>query len=1084
MEDNKILLAQYFEQCVAQTPLRTACVAGDETISYEALNRRANQLAIYFQEQGMVPHTLVAIWGERSIQTIITMLAVIKAGGVYAWLDPRDPFIRQEKILRDLQPGYIVSIHDPKLSLPKVGSRLLFLEDLNEQLNQYDSENSHISVDNAPLATVVYQSDPIGVPVGVLIDQAAIIYLVKQQHYLQFEPHHTMFHLSRLGDDLAIFEIWGALLNGGTLVIVDDTTRNDVRLLAETIQQYQNGVVLLSDSEGNAMAAQMPNLFNNLDYLLLRGDWVEVAAIEKMEWPRHVLHVWGEAACGIFVTYQEIKKDRPATSVSLGQTLNETSIFIKPHFAEADEMVVKFTTPAREETIGEICVSGEGIARGYLNRLDLTHKRFRERNGKRFYRTRCIGKRLSDGNIIFFERKGYINIEGQWVATKEIERNLEEAPDVERAIVWQGENEQNQKKMLVFLTPNKNTVRVFYNGTCQVKWEDNSVETVKVKDISKGGLCIIGTVRKTVYREPVALILSDSTGREEIPAEAVWQTDKTVGIRFMKNAPLIEKYIDRSFSGKCEVIKQKRHYAKVLEKKLPSYMIPVHSIVISNIPLLKNGMRDDARLKSFFLSEEEKLDKHEESNDIKFWKEHIASQIKGERYVKTEGETVSKLSEKIMQRLVNNYFVIGSNRDLFGNALLSQLTLMIAKTLDQSEKDPIFTISRNKTAPLSVGQKDKLLYENVAIRGFLKGVISYNLIKRAYMALCERHEILKTIYLYDQNGHPYQKINSDQKIDFSIIDNREALSERIARPFNITSGPLVRGILLREASLESELVLVFHRSIVDVRSLEIATRDFLHFYAIERKETNEKLPELPIQYIDYSAWESEKLRAINRMEEKNIPLPALPYDFEKPTVLSCRVEHCVFSVPANLTSALKGYSINLQSTLNMLLLASYFSFLNKKINSNDIFMEIMLPNRDRLEVENVMGVFENMVRIRINEKEKVPFKKIVETVRSAVLEAYLQQDILSNTMVRKKGPLLFSYGKENGFDVVRSTYSPYELSLIIREKENHLEGSFAFSVELFKAETIAKWRDEWLFGLQQISANRNVKFDEIYSHTN
>ncbi|MBN3911077.1 MAG: amino acid adenylation domain-containing protein [Nostoc sp. NMS1] len=430
---------QLFEAQVKQTPNATAVIFGDQQLTYAKLNARANQLAHYLQTLGVKPEVLVGLCLERSLEMVVAMLGILKAGGAYVPLDPEYPQERLSFILEDTQLSVV-------LTQEKLGDRLrrgfaerkadvICLDSNWDIINQQTKQNPTTSTKAQDLAYVMYTSGSTGQPKGVAVDHRAVNRLVINTNYIDIKPTDVIAQASNYAFDAATFEIWGALLHGARLVGVSKDLALSPRNFADFMRSQGISVLFLTTALFNQIAQEVPSAFNSLRHLLFGGEAVDpklVKEVLKNGAPQRLLHVYGPTENTTFSSWYLVQ-DVPegATTIPIGQPISNTQIYL----LDSQLQPVGISVP------GELYIGGDGLAREYLNRLELTQEKFilnpfSSQPGDRLYKTGDKGRYLSDGNIEFLGRIDYqVKIRGFRIELGEIEAVLSQHDNVQVSCV-------------------------------------------------------------------------------------------------------------------------------------------------------------------------------------------------------------------------------------------------------------------------------------------------------------------------------------------------------------------------------------------------------------------------------------------------------------------------------------------------------------------------------------------------------------------------------------------------------------------------------------------------------------------------
>ena len=435
-----------FREMAHRYPKRIAAQWGEHQVTYEELDDRSDRLASELLAAN-ANGKLVGICAERSIDMIVGMLGILKAGAAYLPLDPEHPTERLKFMLNDAGVSILLSDRMLLEHLPEV-PRILFLDD-----ELPASKPPPIHVGSNDLAYVIYTSGSTGIPKGICIPHRGITRLVRNTDYLQLGTNDVVAQAANASFDAATFEIWGPLLNGGRLVGIDKDTLLSPKALEQQIARDGINVMFVTTALFNQIAVECPEAFGRLDHLLFGGEAVDprrVRYLLRTSPPGRILHVYGPTETTTFATWHEFKEvPEDAVTIAIGKPLANTTAYI------CDPRL----RPVPVGICGEILIGGPGVGTGYLNRPDLTAERFVpspfEPDGGTLYRTGDLARFLPDGSIEFIGRKDHqVKIRGFRIELGEVEAALLAHPEIEDAVVLVREDEPGEKKLVAYVVMN------------------------------------------------------------------------------------------------------------------------------------------------------------------------------------------------------------------------------------------------------------------------------------------------------------------------------------------------------------------------------------------------------------------------------------------------------------------------------------------------------------------------------------------------------------------------------------------------------------------------------------------------------
>ncbi|WP_258042492.1 non-ribosomal peptide synthetase [Paenibacillus sp. UNC499MF] len=437
---------ELFEEQAALRPDEAAVLFEDQEITYAELNRKANRLAWRLKENGVGRDTLVGIMAERSPEMIVGILAILKAGGAFLPIDPSYPEDRIAYMLED-SAANIMLAGDRESAQSIMGGFKGTVLGLGDPFVYTGSENNIPGTADADsLAYVMYTSGSTGQPKGVMIEHRSVVRLVKNTNFVTFGPSDRILLTGALVFDACTFEIWGALLNGLQLCIVPESVFLHAGKLEEALRTYRITTMWLTSPLFNQLALTNPALFATLRYLLVGGDVLSPTMIGTVRdaCPQlTIINGYGPTENTTFSCCFPI--DREYSNIPIGRPIANSTVYV----VDASDRLLPVGLQ------GEICVGGDGLARGYLNREDLTREKFVPnpfRTGETMYRTGDLGRWLPDGSIEYLGRMDQqVKIRGYRIEPGEIETCLLGHESVQEAFVTVKESAEGQKYLCAYI---------------------------------------------------------------------------------------------------------------------------------------------------------------------------------------------------------------------------------------------------------------------------------------------------------------------------------------------------------------------------------------------------------------------------------------------------------------------------------------------------------------------------------------------------------------------------------------------------------------------------------------------------------
>ncbi len=451
-------VCELFEQQAEQTPEAMALIFEGQKLSYRELNCRANQLARALQRKGIQLEDRLAIFMERSAEMIVALLGVLKSGAAYVALDPLYPRDRIAFILEATKARFIITREELKENLPETFVTTALCLDRDwptiEQMSSSDPD-TRLCSDN--LAYIVYTSGSTGTPKGVAITHRAIIRLVRGTNYARLGPKETFLQFAPVAFDASTFEIWGCLLNGGSLVIAPSGA-DGLERLSKVFRYQQITTAWLTAGLFHWMVEHQLDELSCVPQLLAGGDVLSASRIFKF------LAAAGEGAVLIngygptenttFTCCHTIRKgDQFVASVPVGTPIANARVYV----LDPQMHPVPVGVP------GELFIGGDGLARGYWEAADLTAEKFVPdpcgcQPGERLYRSGDRMRWLPGGILEFLGRMdNQVKIRGYRIELGEIESALNSQPQVREAVVIPTVSSSGEKFLVAYFSTRANS---------------------------------------------------------------------------------------------------------------------------------------------------------------------------------------------------------------------------------------------------------------------------------------------------------------------------------------------------------------------------------------------------------------------------------------------------------------------------------------------------------------------------------------------------------------------------------------------------------------------------------------------------
>lgn len=451
-------LHHLFAAQVERTPESVAVVYEDQRLTYSELNRRANQLAHHLRSLSVGPETRVGVFMERSIEMVVALLGIIKADAAYVPLDPAYPSERLAFALADAQISVLVAQPHLLNTLPEGIAATLVIVDVGaDAISHQDAANPTSLAHPDNVAYVIYTSGSTGTPKGVMVSHRNVSRLfAATQEWFHFgsDDVWTLFHSYAF--DFSVWELWGALLYGGRLVIVPYGVSRSPAAFYQLLNEERVTVLNQTPSAFRQLVTAEERLDEQADlalrFVIFGGEALELASLRSWyerrdEGRPQLVNMYGITETCVHVTYRPLWANDSASAAGslIGVPIEDLQVYV----------LDRLMRPVPPGIAGEIFVGGEGLARGYLNRPELTAQRFipnpfSSQPGARLYKSGDLARRLADGDLEYIGRSDQqVKIRGFRIELGEIEAALRGHPLVREAVVVVRDEQSADDKRLV-----------------------------------------------------------------------------------------------------------------------------------------------------------------------------------------------------------------------------------------------------------------------------------------------------------------------------------------------------------------------------------------------------------------------------------------------------------------------------------------------------------------------------------------------------------------------------------------------------------------------------------------------------------
>ncbi|MCA1568223.1 MAG: amino acid adenylation domain-containing protein [Acidobacteria bacterium] len=427
VREEPCLLHDLIHQRALQAPEAIAVCCGERAISYGELDRRSSQLGHHLRTLGAGPEVVIGLYLERSIEAIVGLIGILKAGAAYLPIDSGYPAARLELILKEAKTPLIVTSELLGATLPDTGAQAFHIDSEWDVVQQQPDSTPRSGVVTSNLAYVVYTSGSTGKPKGVMVPHTGLLNVIRMEaEEFGVGPDDRVLLYTTLSFDASLFEICMALGHGAQLIIAPSTDLLPTPAFVKLIRRlaitntaiFPSALALLKEDDAPALRV-----------LIVGGESCPRAVAERWKKGRRMFNTYGTSETTIWATSGNC--DEGVETVYIGRAIRNMRVYI----------LDRFGNPVPAGIVGEIYIGGVGLARGYMEMSALTAERFlpdpfSQEPGQRMYRTGDMGRMMIDGNIEFLGRLDHqIKVQGVRIELSDVESAILSHPAVDQVVV-------------------------------------------------------------------------------------------------------------------------------------------------------------------------------------------------------------------------------------------------------------------------------------------------------------------------------------------------------------------------------------------------------------------------------------------------------------------------------------------------------------------------------------------------------------------------------------------------------------------------------------------------------------------------
>lgn len=1029
-ETIKDTIYQLVESNAERHPDRIAVKFEGESYTYQEVNERANQLAHMLRRQGIKKEDIVGILLERSPRMLITILAIWKAGAAYVPIDSLYPVNRIMSIINDANIRLLITERDYEKLVESYTGPILNLDQMEQEIANANTENLNLPMDMNQLAYVIYTSGSTGKPKGAMVEHIGMMnHIWAKVQDLQVDKNSIIIQNASHCFDISIWQFFTALIVGGTTIIYSNEITFDPKAMIRSVNEDQATILqvvpsflaeMLEEIQGNE---EIEQLFTKLKYLVVTGEMLKFDLVKRwFELFPHipVVNAYGPTEASDDITHFIMDHVPDNPTIPIGKPIRNFNIYI----------VDEHMTLCPMGVVGEICVSGIGVGRGYLNNQAKTEEVFMvdpfiKDKSIRLYKTGDLGRYLPDGNIEFFGRKDHqVKIRGFRIELGEIENQLLNHPSVIDAVVIDREDRAGDKYLCAY---------------------------VVCKDE-----------------------LNVSNMRE------------------------------------------------FLKEVLPNYMIPSYFVELDKLPLNPNGKVDRKALPAPLINAERRDEfvaprNQVEAELVEIWKQvlQVESVSVKDNFFELGGHSLkaTAITSAISRRLnvdvpVREIFLLPTIEELA--RYINQSMPSLLSTIKPVENKPYYALSSAQQRMFIVNETEGSgTSYNMPNAVLIEGQLDIERFMDIFEKLIQRHETLRTSFDYI-DGVPRQIVHPKVELAYEYYEaideeHAKALFNAFVRPFDLSRAPLLRVGFIRLNDKKHILMYDMHHIIADGLSVSILMKEFMLLYQ------GVELQELRIQYKDFAEWQQDWLttKQLQYQEDywinvfhDHVPILELPTDYPRPSVQSFEGDRYQMKAAHDLVQKINALAKEKEMTTYMVLNAAYHILLAKYSGQDDIVIGSAVAGRPHADLENLIGMFVNILPIRNVMSSETSLEAFLAEVKENTLQAYHHADYPYEQLIDQLG-LKRDLNRNPLFDVLMVSqtidmerfqvkdlsFTPYnhlnpstskfDLTLEVIEQEDEIQFTFEYSTKLFNRKTIEKMADDYLKILHEIANDPKQKIGEI-----
>jgi len=1032
-----------FEDQVQRSPEAPAVLFESEELNYADFNARSNQLAHYLIKQGVGRDVCVGVCMDRSMEMVISLYAILKAGGAFVPLDPDYPAERLGYMLEDAQVPVLLAQQHLATTFPDYSGALFCVDSEWDKVCIESTENPQVQIDPTQLAYIVFTSGSTGRPKGAMNSHRGLCsrLLFMQERY-PITAADALLQKTPFSFDPCVWEIFWPLFIGAKLVVPRPQGHKDPDYLVQMIIQHGVSVMefvpsmlqVFLETRHASDCVSLRHVFSSGEVLPVELQRQFFACFSEV----NLYNTYGPSEAAIDTSYWVCERDSVDATVPIGRPIANTQLYV----------LDKHLQPQPIGVPGELHIGGVQVGQGYVNRPDLTEAvfiddPFNSDPHAKLYKTGDLTQLRPDGAIDFLGRiDTQVKLRGFRIELAEIETVVMTHPAVSEAVVVvNGEGVEQQL---------------------------------------------------TVY-----FVCSTAIDAEQL----------------------------------------RQHIAD----RLPEYMVPALYMALEAIPQLPNGKVDRRSLpqpdrRQLLSSDYRAPETQTEKALADIWSNLLEVEQVGlhDDFFALGGHSLKAV--QVVSRARNQLSLEIPFNWLFEIPTIGQ----IAARLDANSAEiqakptlPLVPIGRDDRLALSFAQErlwfvDQLegaseLY-NIPFGLRLLGQLNIDVLEWALQEIVRRHEVLRSKIILNEKGEPEQKITNASLVlgRETVRGSAEQCSAELSdwarqeanTVFSLSDDIKIRALLVAVHVDNTEpyhtLFITPHHIASDGWSEFIFGQELGALYLDGCEGVESSLPQLPVQYADYAAWQrawlddarlGEQLTYWQQQLASVPPLLEVPTDRPRPAQQEFNGDTLGFKVPAALTKQLRLLGGERGATLYMTMLCAFKVLLARYSGEQDIVVGSPIANRQQEEIESLIGFFVNTLVLRSEIASESTFDELLDQVRETTLAAYQHQDVPFEKLVETLQPtrslsysplfqVMFQFQNIPEFDLemhglniewldLSEAAARFDLTMTLAESGDEIKGWLNYNTDLFDASTIERMAGHFAVLLESIVGNPQLPVAQL-----